>query len=48
MSKNDITGDVIKTKPTTDKYRKEWERLFGYKSNPEPKDIPPMLKKQAC
>ena len=32
MSKNDITGDNIKTKPSSQKYRDNWERIFGDKN----------------
>lgn len=28
-TKNDITGDVIQSKGTTEKYRDGWERIFG-------------------
>lgn len=28
-AKNDITGDSIITKSSTDKYRDGWERIFG-------------------
>lgn len=28
-SKNDITGDDIKTKPSTNAYADGWERIFG-------------------
>ncbi len=28
-SKNDITGDSQKTKPSTDKYREGYERIFN-------------------
>lgn len=28
-SKNDITGDEIKTKGSNEKYRENWERIFG-------------------
>lgn len=28
-SKNDITGDNLATKPATDAYRDNWERIFG-------------------
>ena len=31
-TKNDITGDTLSSKPTTDKYRDNWERIFGNKS----------------
>lgn len=27
-AKNDVTGDSIKSKPTTDAYAKGWERIF--------------------
>lgn len=29
MSKNDITGDEIKTGVVTEAYRSGWERIFG-------------------
>jgi hypothetical protein len=29
MSKNDITGDDIKTKPSTKAYEEGWERIFA-------------------
>lgn len=28
-TKNDITGDTIITKGTTDKYRDNWDAIFG-------------------
>lgn len=28
-SRNDITGDEIRSKATTDEYRDSWERTFG-------------------
>lgn len=28
-SRNDITGDIIATKVTSDSYRKGWETIFG-------------------
>lgn len=31
-SKNDITGDDIKTKTNSDKYRSGWDRIFGKKN----------------
>lgn len=31
-TKNDITGDTIVSKQTTDEYREGWERIFGWKS----------------
>lgn len=30
-SKNDITGDEIKSKSTTKQYEDNWERIFGKK-----------------
>lgn len=30
-AKNDITGDSIKTRPSTDSYRDSWERIYGAK-----------------
>ena len=31
MSTNDITGDKLQTKTTTDAYRDGWEAIFGKK-----------------
>jgi hypothetical protein len=28
-SKNEITGDKLQTKPTTQKYRDGWDAIFG-------------------
>lgn len=37
-ARNDITGDVIKTKGvTTEKFRSEWDRIFG--ANKEQKEM---------
>lgn len=30
-SKNDITGDDIKSKTSSDQYREGWDRIFGNK-----------------
>lgn len=30
-TKNDITGDSLKSKPASQKYRDNWERIFGKK-----------------
>lgn len=30
-TRNDITGDTLQTKATTDKYRDGWDRIFGKK-----------------
>ena len=32
MSKNDVTGDEIKTKVSTQAYRDGWDRIFGNKN----------------
>lgn len=29
-TKNDITGDKIKSKPSTDLYRENWDQIFGW------------------
>jgi hypothetical protein len=31
MSKNDVTGDSLTSKATTEKYREGWDRIFGDK-----------------
>lgn len=40
-SRNDITGDALKTKTTTDAYRDGWDRIFGKKTEvvPVPEDL---------
>lgn len=35
MSKNDITGDEIKTKSANEQYRENWDRIFGKKKTAE-------------
>ena len=30
-TKNDVTGDSIQTKMTSDLYRQNWEKIFGKK-----------------
>ena len=30
-TKNDVTGDAIQTKMTSDAYRQNWEKIFGKK-----------------
>lgn len=37
-ARNDITGDSIQSKPSSDLYRDNWDRIFGKKS--EQKDPP--------
>ena len=40
-TRNDITGDALQTKTTTDAYREGWERIFGKKTEvvPVPEDL---------
>jgi hypothetical protein len=38
-AKNNITGDSLISKPSTDKYRANWEKIF---SNKKPTRIPAM------
>ena len=38
-SRNDITGDAIKTKGASGAYRDGWDRIFGRK--PEPVEVKP-------
>lgn len=38
-SRNDITGDELKSKTNNDKYRDGWERIFGKKDDKKPEDI---------
>lgn len=33
-SKNDITGDELKSRTSTDNYRNGWDRIFGKKPEP--------------
>ena len=47
MSTNDVTGDKLITKQSTDAYRDGWDRIFGKKPQPpvanppdEPADEP--------
>ncbi len=37
VSRNDVTGDSIKSKFNSDDYRNNWEKIFG-KKNEEPKE----------
>lgn len=41
-SKNDITGDRLATKETTDAYREGYDRIFGKRT---PVDVPSEVKK---
>lgn len=37
---NDVTGDALVSKPTTDAYAQGWDRIFGRKPTPvERKDL---------
>ena len=38
-AKNNITGDKLISKPSSDKYRENWDKIF---SNKKPKRIPAM------
>ena len=38
-ARNDITGDVIATKGSTDAYRDGWDRIFGRKTEPVPAPV---------
>jgi hypothetical protein len=35
MAQNDITGDELKSKTSTDAYRAGWDRIFGKKEPPK-------------
>lgn len=35
---NDITGDALRSKPSSDKYAEGWERIFGKKKREEALD----------
>ena len=37
-SKNDITGDEIKSKTNSDRYREGWDRIFGKKQEESVKE----------
>lgn len=39
---NDVTGDPIKTKVTTEEYRDNWERIYG---TPPASDTPTVVSK---
>ena len=36
MSKNEITGDSLKTKPASALYREGWDAIFGKGKEPKP------------
>jgi hypothetical protein len=46
VAKNNITGDDLRTKPSTDAYRDNYDRIFGKKKktdpDPEPEDTYPL------
>jgi len=33
---NDVTGDSLVSKPTSDLYRENWDRIFGNKTESKP------------
>jgi hypothetical protein len=37
-AQNDITGDFIKSKPSSDMFDEGWDRIFGNKKEPMPHD----------
>ena len=43
-AKNDITGDKIKSKPTDDKYRENFDKIFGKKNKDLEQDSSKSLK----
>lgn len=46
-TKNDITGDSLVTKSTTDNYRDGWDRIFGKKEK-KPFKSTEMKEKKSC
>ena len=32
-AKNDVTGDALRSRPTTEKYRDNWDLIFGTKKS---------------
>ena len=44
-TKNDVTGDAIKSKSQSDAYAKGWDAIFGKKA--EPKESEKVIKKDA-
>lgn len=37
-TKNDVTGDTIQTKISSDLYRQNWDKIFGKKNKKKKKD----------
>lgn len=37
-AQNDITGDEIRSKPNSDAYRENWDRIFGKKKKEDDTD----------
>ena len=37
-AKNDVTGDAIRTKQSSQKYRDNWDAIFGKKSKQKSKE----------
>lgn len=36
VSRNDVTGDALQTKVSSDSYRSNWDKIFGKKTDSEP------------
>ena len=34
-SRNDVTGDLLRSKPANDMFEQGWDRIFGKKKKPE-------------
>lgn len=37
-ARNDFTGDALRTKPSTQKYRDNWDKIFGKKKQEKPRE----------
>lgn len=48
MSRNDITGDELRTKPSTEAYRRNFDRIFRTPAVPDYKDVAQLYKKIGC
>ncbi|MGB2010567.1 MAG: hypothetical protein ACPIG6_06280 [Akkermansiaceae bacterium] len=48
MSTNDITGDELRTKPSTEVYRGNYDRIFRKPARPGYKDVVQLYKKIGC
>ena len=38
-AKNDVTGDLIKTKGSSEQYRDNWEKIFGKKKEEKSEEV---------